>query len=329
MNTKTIQTIFVAMLAVVMLASCSSGSFKKTKGGMLYKIINDGKGDKLKAGNFFEIQIGATTYKDNTKDTLLSDPAGISNQVVPMDSLSIPPDYFKIFSEMKSGDSLVIKQSADSIIKSSQGQAAPFLKKGGFITMSYKIVNIYTTKTAADSASAKLMVIAQQKDSVRRIEQTKIDDKLIQEYLAKNKITATKTALGTYVEVINPGTGAKPDSGKQVSVMYTGMNLAGVKFDSNIDTTFRHTDPYKFVIGQMGSIPGFEDGIKQIAKGGKARIFIPSSLGYGKQGSPPAIKPNENLMFEVQLADVTAAPKQQPMMPQAPQQAPPNDGGKQ
>jgi FKBP-type peptidyl-prolyl cis-trans isomerase FkpA len=327
MNTKTIQSIFVAVLAAVVLASCNGGSFKKTKGGMLYKIVADGKGDKLKAGNFFEVQIGATKYKDNTKDTLLSDPAGMSNQVVPMDSLTIPPDYFKMFSEMRSGDSVVIKQSADSILKNSQGQAAPFLKKGGFIVMSYKIVNIYKTKTDADNANAKLMAAAQQKDSVARIAQMKIDEKLIEEYLQKNNIKATKTALGTYVEIMNPGTGAKPDSGKQVSVMYTGMNFAGVKFDSNVDTSFRHTDPYKFVIGQMGSIPGFEDGIKQIAKGGKARIFIPSSLGYGKQGSPPAIKPNENLLFEVQLADVTAAPKPQPMpMPQAPATT---DGGKQ
>ena len=51
---KKIQSIFVAMLAIVVLASCGGGSFKKAKSGLLYKIISDGKGAQLKAGSFIK-----------------------------------------------------------------------------------------------------------------------------------------------------------------------------------------------------------------------------------------------------------------------------------
>lgn len=304
---KTIQSIFIALLAVTVLASCGGGSFKKTKGGLLYKIISKGDGKKIAAGKFFELQFGETRYKNSGKDTLLSDPSRTMTQVIPLDSASIPPDYYAIFSQVKKGDSVIIRQSTDTILKMNQGMAPPFLKKGGFIVSSFKVVDILDTKEEAEKANVRIMENARVQDSVKKVEQAKVDDKLIQEFLKKNNVTtASKTALGTYVEIINAGTGAKPDSGKQVSVKYTGMSFEGKKFDSNVDTAFHHTDPYSFVIGQMGSIPGFEDAVKQIGKGGKVKAYIPSVLAYGSMGSPPNIKANENLIFEIELLDVTA-----------------------
>ncbi len=312
---KTIQT-FLFLAAAIVLASCG-GSYKKTKSGMLYQIISNSKTDVIKNGEFFEVQIGATVYKTGKKDTVLSDPNMIPpNQVVPMDSTTLPPDYYAIFKQVRKGDSIIVRQSTDSIIKSSMGQAPPFLKKGGFIVSTYKIINIYPNKTAADSATVAIMKAQNVKDSVTRVQQLVKDDKLIQEYLSKNNIVAVKTPKGCYVTVQNPGNGAKPDSGKLVSVKYTGLSFDGKKFDSNVDTSFQHTDPLEFTIGQMGMIPGFEEGIKQIAKGGKATVYVPSALGYGAQGRAPNIQPNQNLIFELELLDIKAAPKPQvPVLP--------------
>jgi FKBP-type peptidyl-prolyl cis-trans isomerase FkpA len=316
---KTIQAIlFVAAAALV--ASCGGGSYKKTKGGILYQIAGKGSGDVIKNGGFFEIQICETVDKTGKKDTLLSDPNNVPpNQVVPMDSATLPPDYYAIFKQVRKGDSIIIRQSTDSIIKSSMGNVAPFIKKGGFIVTSYKIVNVYKNRTAADSAGMALMQQQRSKDSIRQQQQLVKDDEAIRSFLQKNNITAVKTPLGCYVEVLNPGTGAKADSGKQVSVMYNGLSFDGKKFDSNIDTSFKHPEPLKFVVGQFGMIAGFQEGVKQIAKGGKAKVYVPSSLAYGAQGNPPTIKANENLIFEIELIDITAAPKQEvPVLP-APQ----------
>ncbi len=317
---NTIKSILFCATALL-IVSCGGGNYKKTKGGFLYLIESNGKGNVIKEGEFFELAVGAIQYKNTNKDSVLSDPNIVPpNQIVPLDSASLPPDYYAIFKQVRKGDSIVIRQSTDSIIKSSMGNVPPFLKKGGFIVYSYKIKNILPNKSAADSAQMVLFSEQRVKDSARRIEQLAKDDKTIQEYLSKNNISAVKTDKGCYVQILNPGAGAKPDSGKQVSVMYTGFSFNGKKFDSNVDTSFQHTDPLQFNIGQLGMIAGFEEGVKQLAKGGKAKVFVPSSLAYGPQGNPPAIQPNENLIFEIELIDIKVAPKQQaPVLP-APQQ---------
>lgn len=295
---KTIQSIFAAMLAVTVLASCGGGSFKKAKSGLLYKIISDGKGAALKPGNF--IKFNALVKQ---KDSVTYDSYGKIPAFTAVDSVGRPYDLSEIIPLMHAGDSAIIVQSADSIAKLNMGQMPPGLKKGDKITISIRITKVMTDLTAAQAEFTNEMTAQKEREF-----------KVVEAYLKSKNITATKTALGTYVEIINPGTGNKPDSGKQVSVKYTGTNFEGKKFDSNVDTSFGHIDPYNFVIGQMGTAPGFEDGVKQLAKGGKAKVYVPSMLGYGMQGSPPAIKPYDNLIFEIEILDITV-PKPQPQAP--------------
>ena len=300
---KTIQSIFVAILAVVVLASCSGGSFKKAKSGLLYKIISDGKGEKLKPGNF--IKFNAIVKQ---KDSVTYNSYGKIPAFTAVDSAGRPYDLSEVIPLMRAGDSAVIVQSADSIAKLNNGQMPPGLKKGDKITISIRITKVLADLSAAQTDYNNEMTLQKEREF-----------KEIEAYLKSKSITATKTALGTYVEILNPGTGDKPDSGKQVSVKYTGTNFEGKKFDSNIDTSFGHAEPMNFVIGQQGMSPGFEDGVKQLAKGGKAKIYVPSMLAYGIQGNPPVIKPYENLIFEVEILDITV-PK--PQAPAPPQQVP-------
>ena len=63
------QSFYFTAIAALLLASCTQ-PFKKSEGGMEYKIISDGKGSVIKAGNFFEIAFDQT-YKGTNKDTVL------------------------------------------------------------------------------------------------------------------------------------------------------------------------------------------------------------------------------------------------------------------
>lgn len=301
---------YLATAAIVLLASCSR-PFKKAEGGMEYKIISDNKGKTIQNGNFFELQI-KQEYKGSNKDTLLT-PIDFPNQVIPLDSSSIPPVYYKIFAQARKGDSIIVKQLTDSIMKQAQGQAPPFMKKGAHIFATYKIVNVFETKDQADSAYKAQMVLAKAKDSIKALEQIKLDDKAIAEYLAKNKITAVKAPAGTYVQIITPGEGDAIDKSKVLKVYYTGKTIAAGKvFDSNVDPKFGHPEVYSvYMDAEPGSresvIAGWTDGLSLLKKGAKANLYIPSALAYGSRGRGADIKPNDNLMFEVEVVDVISA----------------------
>ena len=298
---KSIQSILF-LAAAVMLASCGGGSFQKTKSGLLYKIISDGKGEQLKAGDYVKLNVIV-----KQKDSITYNSYGKIAAYTMVDS-SRTYDISEVLPKMKVGDSAVVVQLADSIAKQQMGQYPPGLKKGDKITLTFRLI-----KTFKDMGAFQTDVQAEM--DVQKEREIAVLDK----YLKSKGINAVKTPKGVFVEIINPGTGVKPDSGKQVSIMYTGTTMEGKKFDSNIDTSFGHTEPLQFVIGQMGMIAGFEEAAKMLMKGGKAKAYIPSMLGYGMQGRPPAIMPYDNLIFEMELIDVTDAPKPaSPTLPVAP-----------
>lgn len=95
----------------------------------------------------------------------------------------------------------------------------------------------------------------------------------------------------------NTGSGPAAQSGQHVYVHYTGwLQSDGTKFDSSRD----RGKPFDFTLGQ-GVIEGWSLGVAGMKVGGKRRLVIPPALGYGTQGSPPAIPPNATLVFDVEL----------------------------
>ena len=50
-------------------------------------------------------------------------------------------------------------------------------------------------------------------------------------------------------------------------------------------------------------IKGWTEGLQLVGEGGKVKLFIPSALGYGENGSN-GIEPNSVLVFDVQVDSV-------------------------
>ncbi len=103
------------------------------------------------------------------------------------------------------------------------------------------------------------------------------------------------------IEDIEEGTGATAKAGDTVSVQYVGVGYeSGEEFDASWD----RGEPYPFQLGAGMVIPGWDQGVEGMKVGGRRELIIPPDLAYGEAGSPPAIGPNETLIFVIDLLAV-------------------------
>jgi FKBP-type peptidyl-prolyl cis-trans isomerase len=101
------------------------------------------------------------------------------------------------------------------------------------------------------------------------------------------------------IETTQEGDGREAESGDEVSVHYTGTLKDGTEFDSS----YKRGEPYTFVLGIGQVIQGWDQGIVGMKVGEKRRLEIPSSLGYGAEGSG-SIPGGAGLIFETELVAI-------------------------
>jgi peptidylprolyl isomerase len=113
-------------------------------------------------------------------------------------------------------------------------------------------------------------------------------------------VTPDTSPASLEVQDLVVGTGTEAGTGDTVSVQYHGVHIHdGNVFDSSWN---RGGSPVSFPLGQV--IPGFRDGIAGMREGGRRVLVVPPEMGYGSRGAPPAIGPNEPLVFVVDLVKV-------------------------
>ena len=94
---------------------------------------------------------------------------------------------------------------------------------------------------------------------------------------------------------------AEATAGSNVTVQYVGTSFKnGRQFDASWD----RGEPFSFQLGAGSVIPGWDQGVQGMKVGGRRQLVIPPDLAYGPQGSPPAIGPNETLVFVIDLVSV-------------------------
>lgn len=120
------------------------------------------------------------------------------------------------------------------------------------------------------------------------------------------------------------GTGAAVFKGDTATVQYTGWLSTGVKFDSSRD----RNQPFPVTLGKGQVIAGWEEGIPGMKVGGKRKLIIPPSLGYGASGQKDPntgaviIPGNATLVFEIELLSVTPGPSPSPVPTPSPSPSP-------
>jgi len=111
------------------------------------------------------------------------------------------------------------------------------------------------------------------------------------------KPSGSPPAKLTVVDIVK-GKGAPAQSGDTLTVDYAGDSWStGQEFDASWN---RH-QTFPVPLGQGQVIQGWDQGLLGMKPGGRRLLVIPPGLGYGAAGQPPKIKPNETLIFVVDL----------------------------
>lgn len=299
------RTTTTLLLAIVLLASCNQ--FQKTPSGLSYKISSGGSKEKLKHGQFVKFNI---EYKVPPKDSVLTSSYGHVPAYLVIDtSRPNKHSFLEIITQCGVGDKVEFTMSVDTLKKLGMLEYNNIFRARDMIKGRVEIIKVFENQELASADLTKEQGLEKDREV-----------KDLQAFVAKKGIKTVSTASGVLVEIQSTGDATlKADTGKQASVLYRGTFLDGKEFDSNMDKNKPGAQPLSVLIGGQSVIPGLDEGLRLFGKGGKGKIYIPAMLAYGQNGQPPVITPYANLIFEIEILDITK-PTAQPQMPAMPQQ---------
>lgn len=305
------QFFWVGILAVGLLSACNSKDYKKTDSGLEYRFIKETTGEKPAAG---QVMLLNMAYKDG-RDTLIFSSIDHGEPMpMPVDSLwTDDGSLYEILRKMKKGDSVeVLITAQDFFVKTVMQPKPDTLDPKSIFTFNIGVADVMSMEDFR-AYQMEQFEKSQKEAAARAEEQLKKDEQLIDDYLKENNLTAEKTASGLRYIILKEGNGPQAASGDMAVVDFTGTTLDGKMFyTSNRQQAesageLQEGNPYEpleFTIGAGQMIRGVDEGIALLKEGGKAKLFVPSTLAYGERGAGADIKPNQVIAFEVELLDL-------------------------
>ena len=267
--------------------------YEKAPSGLFYKTYKKGTDTAhARIGDKLNLQIYFRTNKDctliDTRKEHRSLPVGLR-------SSGYPGDVFEALGMMRVGDSMGFIMDSRKYFGSMKGvNPPPFVDSTTTLYFDVKLESVENKEMLAAKQKQ------QQEQMQRMAEEAKSQEpKLLADYLKTNSINAKPTKTGLYIIETEKGKGEAIKAGQTVSVKYTGKFLDGQVFDSSDRNGGK---PFEFHVGKQEVIPGWDEAILQMKKGGKAKLIIPSSLAYGDGGG--RMKPFATLLFDVEIVDV-------------------------
>ena len=285
----------------MLLAACGSSDmkgYKQTDDGLYYRFEQQCKDSvQVQEG---DVLVGEMTIRLDT--TVLRTNVGRTERLMPA-----IPMYDGVLHEgimmMHKGDRAIFAVAADSMAKFMDARQMPPMYEAGKGMKFYYEINLQDIVTKDEFAEEQANY---EKEMETAREQ---EPELIANYVKEHGIKALPNAKGLYVIVNKKGTGAPVAVGREVTISYTGRLLDGTVFDSSNEADcaaagMQCHEPLKYVVGQMGLIPGWEEGVMGQPEGSKLQLIIPSAMGYGSQGAGQHIPPYSPLVFDIEIVSV-------------------------
>lgn len=287
---KYLRNLLTATLLIAVLYACDTpAEYEELESGLLFRKVEKGDTATAQPGEVMNVVMthvlngDSVLYESGTEDGYYVNP-----------QTGLPPNLQEAFTQLCEGDSAQIK-------------------------MSYAEYATMTGRPAGADSTAQVVwnirvrEIENEQVVVARIQAEQLEEErsVIEDYLVNNNLEAETTEDGISIVTLREGNGEYPEEGDVVKVNYTLRLLDGTVIDTSykdvaeansILNPQRNYAPFEITIGGGGVIQGWQMGIPEVDKGGKATLFIPSIYGYGARTGGP-IPPNSILMFDVEVVD--------------------------
>ncbi len=274
----------------VRITNVENGTKGRTEPGYEYIHHISNNTEKPKAGDQItyhkiekkndSIVLSSTYYKLEPNTALL----------IPPDSIPQPPNpmYHALFL-MSPGDSLTVIQDLDTF---PQSKLPKGVTPDDHFTYHVKLLSIkrkaIIDKEIAAIKARHITIADSLKTFIKEYKAGNLDDQLV----------TTESGLKYFMN--KEGDGDKVRDGGFVKVHYIGMLENGKLFDG----TFHSAKPYAVRIGRKRVIPGWDEAMPLINKGGEGTFIIPYELAYGVAGKPPGVPERADLFFYISLVDI-------------------------
>jgi FKBP-type peptidyl-prolyl cis-trans isomerase FkpA len=276
-----IKSSYVLLGIFLVLMSCQK-SEKETANGFKYTVLKTGGGEAPKKGEILVFDFQLKDSKDSVWNDSYKDGMPAAIELRDTSEMKGADGITQMLSDLKKGDSVKASLSVVEFFKDLVRRPIP-------PTVDSTLTLTYTIKVNEAMSLENFMKWRNEKVIAR-------DDKMINDYLTKNNLTAMKDSTGLYIVNYTKGNGPKPTVENCVQVKYEGKLLSnGRPFDQNENISFN--------LAQV--IRGWQIGFPQLSKGDSATFLIPSRLGYGPDGFY-GIPPDAVLLFNVTLHDFKA-----------------------
>ena len=288
---------YLGLMIVLFNIGCKSGPSSKTTNGFDYKIINDQAGTAIQVGDYayfhYSVYDGEKLLFDSRANKEFAKVK--MDSIVKTDPKNAQP-ITELISLMSAGDSGIVYQKLSPEFKQK-------LQLPETSTELKFCVTLNEVKTAAQYEEEEKIKAEKQKakaaaGQARLVEIEATMKTVLADYKSgKNKSVVKTTPSGLKYIIHKEGEGANFASGNDVTVNYYGILASnGTKFDDS----WSRGEPFTFVLGKGQVIPGWDEGVALMKKGGAATLFIPAKLGYGDQGAGTAIPPGAELVFYIE-----------------------------
>lgn len=279
----------------------SNKEWETTPNGLQYRFEKKKESGQLVQEG--DILMGELTYKFDT--TVLFTNAGHPGRIIQVHQDMFKGDLNEGLLMMHKGDKAVFAVQADSI-SMFVNQMPPMYKKGAGQKFYYEIslIDIVSLEEQMEEQARFI------EDMNNRQEE---EPAVLAQYIEDNNITVKPTASGLYIVVKKMGNGPKVETGKIVSINYTGRLLDGTIFDTSREADARESgeynsnrsyEPLHYRVGDISFIPGWDEGLDGQTEGTILTLIIPSRLAYGDRGAGDVIKPYTPLVFDMEIVSV-------------------------